>query len=581
MISDKLFGLAFEYKKTKLWNVLWDQDVFAIKLSDGRIGYISIMGAAGRHCALALYIGEEGFDSFRTVASVDDFMPLSLKDHELLLQQDCLQCVFGGKDEVTEEEREEAKKYAHAHGIKISGKNAYPYFAKYRPNYCPWHLETDQEQEDLCEALAAAIEMARLLEEKRPNELGFRRLGMELEEAPMLELQDGEYVLEIIKLPEKKPVEWPAAEARNDIGIANLKKARKEGLWECEIVRYPEPVQNEPEEVPFFPVLLLAAEPATDYILPMPAVENYEKNPEELLNVFMEALISQNICPAEIKVRDERTYAFLKAFCNRMKIAVSIEEDLPTLDDAEIVFMEHFDKSEEEQIEDMTQMLDALLSLDVIQEQELPEEMAVQLGLLAEMGILPEYLEDKINALLYPKQTKKLEQKKSGQKKSAQKKSGQKKSGGRKGKAVSKESYVISVSIMSGCYRHIQISGNSTLLDLHSAIIDAFDFMDDHAHAFFMDNRAWSDWDCYYMEGMEEGYGQSTRKCKLYQLDLYKGKQFKYVFDFGDEWTFQCKVLRVLEEETAIPRIVRSKGEPPEQYGSDWDDDWDEDWEDE
>ena len=566
MISDKLFGLAFEYKKTRLWNILWDRDVFAVKLSDGRIGYISIMGAAGKHCALGLYIGEEGFQSYRSIIGVDEYLLPPLEAHEHLLKQDCLQCAFESKDEVTQEEREEAKKYARAHGIKIAGKNAYPYFAKYQPNCCPWHLETEQEQEDLCKALAAAIEMAELLKENQPDELGFRKFNMELEEVPMLELRDGVYVLERIKLPEEKPVEWPAAEARNDIAIANLKKARKEGLWECEIVRYLEPVQDKPDEIPYFPVILLAVESATDYILPVSIVEHYEEDPENLLNVFMDALLMQNVCPAEIKVRDERTYVFLKAFCDRMKITISIEKELPALDDAELVFMEHFNKSEEEQIEDMTQMLDALLSLDVIQDQELPREMAVQLGMLAEMGILPEHLENKINELLYPKETKKL---------------GKKKLKGRKGNAVSKESYVISVSLMPECYRHLQISGNSTLLELHSAIIDAFDFMDDHAHAFFMDNRAWSELDCYYMKGAEE-YEPTTEKYKLCQLNLYKGMQFKYVFDFGDEWMFQCKVLRVLEEVTETPRIIKSKGEAPKQYGSDWeDDDWDEDWEDE
>ena len=40
MISDKLFALAFEYKKTKLWKAMWDIEVFGVKLSGGRIGYI-------------------------------------------------------------------------------------------------------------------------------------------------------------------------------------------------------------------------------------------------------------------------------------------------------------------------------------------------------------------------------------------------------------------------------------------------------------------------------------------------------------------------------------------------------------
>ena len=68
MISDRLYELAFEYKKRKLWKILWDLQLFGVKLSDDRIGYISIMGAAGEHCALGLYVGDEGMESFRTIA---------------------------------------------------------------------------------------------------------------------------------------------------------------------------------------------------------------------------------------------------------------------------------------------------------------------------------------------------------------------------------------------------------------------------------------------------------------------------------------------------------------------------------
>lgn len=48
MISDRLYELAFEYKKRKLWKILWDLQLFGVKLSDDRIGYISIMGGGRR-----------------------------------------------------------------------------------------------------------------------------------------------------------------------------------------------------------------------------------------------------------------------------------------------------------------------------------------------------------------------------------------------------------------------------------------------------------------------------------------------------------------------------------------------------
>lgn len=50
----------------------------------------------------------------------------------------------------------------------------------------------------------------------------------------------------------------------------------------------------------------------------------------------------------------------------------------------------------------------------------------------------------------------------------------------------------ISVSLCKGVYRYMEISSESTPEELHSAILEVFEFLDDHAHAFFLDNKAWS-----------------------------------------------------------------------------------------
>lgn len=126
-------------------------------------------------------------------------------------------------------------------------------------------------------------------------------------------------------------------------------------------------------------------------------------------------------------------------------------------------------------------------------------------------------------------------------------------------------SYVISVSIGTGCYRHIQISASATLFRLHQAILNAFEFDDDHMHAFFMDNKLWSQWDCY-VSSRSEPTDRLSKRYSLQKAGLAKGKRFLYLFDFGDEWVFQCKVLREVDEKTDIPCVIRSVGEAPEQY---------------
>ena len=94
MASDKLYELAFVYKKTKLWKKLWDNEMFAIKFSDGEIGYVSIMGKGGTYTAIAVYVGDDGFRSFRKIGEDDAEFCSFFKGREHLIQQNCLQVAF-------------------------------------------------------------------------------------------------------------------------------------------------------------------------------------------------------------------------------------------------------------------------------------------------------------------------------------------------------------------------------------------------------------------------------------------------------------------------------------------------------
>lgn len=544
MDSDMLYKLAFEYKKTKLWNILSDIEVFAVKLSGERIGYINIMGFSGGPRALGLYVGEERFNSFRRIALADPQTLTTQELQERILHLDCLQCSFENKDALNDEELEAARAYAHSHDIRIAGKKAYPLFQKYMPNRFPCPLQSENEQKDLCEALAAAIEVARLLDGKKPADLGLGKMIDASSETILLEYKDQEYSLGKIMLPEEYAPAFPTPTARNEIGLASLKKMKKSGIWECAIIRFPQPVQGNPDEPPFFPMLLLAVESSTGYMLNVPPIMDYDNHPEDLLNTFMQALLEEKIRPIRLKARDERTYAFAEAFCKKLKIPLSMDEDLPTLADAEEDFLMRFGMEDEEQLDEIEALLDKLLELDESQFHTIPAEIMDLLESLEEQELLPGHLAEKLNRILHP-QPYSLS------------------------KSAPARSFLISVSLEPGCYRHIQISGSDTLLELHTAILDAFGFVDDHAHAFFMDNISWSDADSYYAEGLEPGL-RITRKYTLDKARFHKGMHFKYVFDFGDEWTFQCKVLRVLDENTDEPMVIKSKGDNPEQY-PDWD----------
>lgn len=133
------------------------------------------------------------------------------------------------------------------------------------------------------------------------------------------------------------------------------------------------------------------------------------------------------------------------------------------------------------------------------------------------------------------------------------------------------KSLVLSVSLGTGCYRHIQISESATLQKLSSAILNSVGFFDEHLHSFFMSNRPWDDDSEYACPGGDAGARGYTDKVKLSRFHLVKGDKFLYIYDYGDDWRFYIKVLRVIDESTKTPCVLKCVG-TVSQYGHDEDD---------
>lgn len=81
-------------------------------------------------------------------------------------------------------------------------------------------------------------------------------------------------------------------------------------------------------------------------------------------------------------------------------------------------------------------------------------------------------------------------------------------------------------------------------------------------------------------EDEDEEAAGDVRTTTLASLNLRKGQNFLYLFDYGDEWRFNVKLHAINENgdpEAEYPRLVESVGTAPQQY-PDWEED--EEWED-
>jgi len=74
---------------------------------------------------------------------------------------------------------------------------------------------------------------------------------------------------------------------------------------------------------------------------------------------------------------------------------------------------------------------------------------------------------------------------------------------------------------------------------------------------------------------IEEETVGDVRTTALAALQLSRGQQFLYLFDYGDEWQFKVKVHAINQDAdptAQYPRVVESVGAAPEQY-PDWEED--------
>jgi len=123
-------------------------------------------------------------------------------------------------------------------------------------------------------------------------------------------------------------------------------------------------------------------------------------------------------------------------------------------------------------------------------------------------------------------------------------------------------------------YRDIAIRHKQSFLELHQAILKAYEFDSKHAATFNRSNDSWA-------RGREislEKYNKAYRADPLIMADTTiaseifdPNQKFVYVYDFVRNWTFLVELINVSKEENPkfeYPVTVRVEGIAPSQYGT-------------
>lgn len=408
---ETLYKDAFEYKKSKLWKKLYDNQVFAVRLSSGETGYVCVMGRMGFHQAIALYIGREGVNSLRRSNAV---IP-GFEDFEDLISQHCLQLEFGNSDDLFPGLADEVRAFKKEYGIRVGGKNAFPQFVRYQKYRFPVPLDNDADIISLDEAVQVCIKLAEKLDTSTPEELGIGMMDPGTSQVPLFSISDGTLIEGgMVPIPELEEEKYEPVIFRNEVAAHSLRKAEKYGSYSCELLRLREPIQNDPDEVPFFPLFCLIVDVDDAAPLPAPLSKDCGEDMEAFLNGLAQEWIDNGICPSEIFCRDDRTYAFLKDFCSKTGIRLEYtSEELPELDEAEdsfLSFMDEYDDGTDEGFSGKDEELDPLMleiiALSVLgssdeELDQMPEEAMEGILSMSASGMFPDDMNKKIRDRLF------------------------------------------------------------------------------------------------------------------------------------------------------------------------------------
>lgn len=117
-------------------------------------------------------------------------------------------------------------------------------------------------------------------------------------------------------------------------------------------------------------------------------------------------------------------------------------------------------------------------------------------------------------------------------------------------------------------WRRIQVTGDTTLHQLHWILQTTMGWYGGHLHEFDIFGTSYGD-----PADSMDGEVLDEKKVKLNRLISEEKEKFHYLYDFGDSWEHEILVEKILpqEKETQYPICLKGKRAcPPEDCGGPW-----------
>lgn len=314
-----LFLLMNQVKKVAPWGWMEEMDIFGVQgPDDAEPDYVSIMGMAGEHFAIAIYPGDRALTQLLQFEQAADYsQPLDL----LLIPQ--FQASFEDRNTLTEQDRNMLKKL----GLKYRGRNAWPMLRAHQPACLPWYLNSEDVPR-MMRALEQLLEVAPRVKDdpdllipsgsdtflvrkatQQGNDLSWEDTEVtptfSMEEGVMIDL-DRELLETIYELPE----------------VTNILEVALEMM--------PSPVAGD-DGRPYFPYMFIVVESQSGSVIgmellsPLPSLQEMWAG---VPNQFLQELAKLQVRPQLVHVDTELLVSLLSGL-EQLGIKIELVDELP------------------------------------------------------------------------------------------------------------------------------------------------------------------------------------------------------------------------------------------------------------
>ncbi|MCK5762808.1 MAG: hypothetical protein KAH05_01690, partial [Clostridiales bacterium] len=308
----------------KPWKWLDDADIFGIhRIETNEDYFICVIGGAGESYGIIIYEELDGLKSYFQQVKGEFDHP-----GEAIHVIEAIAIHYDKKSYLNPVDIEMMKKL----GITFKGKNYWPHVIVYEPGYLPDAIDVN-DMSEIAEVLEVVKDMVVLFKNEPQRLTSLRDDQIYIrEESIGGTFRDTKKTYEELFMSESNEISVPVYV--NELELKRVEKACKRTLdiWELDSFYHIKPVQDNEDETPFFPAMILAVNAKNKMIIGQ-HITHPDDQDEDFQRYILKMISELKVIPKEVYMKSDRLIRTVLPVLDSMKIEIIPKNKLEIIPD--------------------------------------------------------------------------------------------------------------------------------------------------------------------------------------------------------------------------------------------------------